>query len=399
MLLFSALAVFGPEWSAVEIAVLGLFAFLQIAESKLAVFGTERGTILAILLKLLLCYQLIGWTGGVNSSFYFILLLPVLSAATSLNITGATLFTFLACAVYASFLLLIDWSKYVIPPREVKELGLRLLFLPVVGYVTHQLAQSNRVEARKYQAVAEQLALANRNLQEAEAAVRRSERLAALGQLTAGLAHELRNPLGTMKASSEMLLKNLPPENEIVREMASYISTEVDRTNSLITRFLDFARPFHLRLQPSDLGAIIDRAVAQLERHNPPFDVAVYKNYSPDIPPLPLDGELMERVFYNLLLNAAEASPAQGTITVKTRPVNEEVEVAIIDRGSGIDSKNIESIFNPFFSTKPDGVGLGLAIVAKIIDEHGGKMTVESEPGNGSVFRISLPIGERNSSL
>jgi signal transduction histidine kinase len=114
-------------------------------------------------------------------------------------------------------------------------------------------------------------------------------------------------------------------------------------------------------------------------------------NYSPHIRPFPLDAELMERVFFNLLLNAAQASPPQGTVTVKTRPVEAGVEVAVIDTGVGIEPKHMESIFNPFFTTKSDGVGLGLAIVSKIVDEHDGRIVVESQPGEGSVFRVYLP--------
>jgi signal transduction histidine kinase len=118
----------------------------------------------------------------------------------------------------------------------------------------------------------------------------------------------------------------------------------------------------------------------------------VYKNYSPDVGPLQLDAELMERALYNLLLNAVQATSPGGAITVKTRRVDRTVEISVIDRGTGIDPKLMETIFNPFVTTKPDGVGLGLAIVSKIIDEHGGKITVDSEPGKGSVFRIYLPL-------
>ena len=100
---------------------------------------------------------------------------------------------------------------------------------------------------------------------------------------------------------------------------------------------------------------------------------------------------MLERVFYNLILNAAQASPQGGSVTVKTRAAGDSVEVYVIDRGSGIDPKNMDSIFNPFFTTKAAGVGLGLAIVAKIIDEHGGKITVESEQGKGTIFRVQLP--------
>ena len=100
----------------------------------------------------------------------------------------------------------------------------------------------------------------------------------------------------------------------------------------------------------------------------------------------------MERVFYNLVLNAAQATPAGGAVTVKIRAAGDTAEVAVIDRGAGIEPKNLKSIFNPFFTTKPEGVGLGLAIVAKIVDEHGGKIAVESEPGKGSIFRVLLPM-------
>ena len=186
--------------------------------------------------------MLIGWTDGIASRYFWILVLPVISAATTMGIVGTAISTTLACAAFLSFIFRLAPDQEI-DPAEIPEVILRVLFLPVVGYLTHQLAEANHAAALKYQAAAEQLAEANRHLQEAEAAVRRSDRLAALGQLSAGLAHELRNPLGTIKASAEMLGKNLAPGNEVAREMAGFISTEVDRTNSLVTRFLDFARP------------------------------------------------------------------------------------------------------------------------------------------------------------
>ena len=241
------------------------------------------------------------------------------------------------------------------------------------------------------------MAQANEQLQKAEEAVRRSDRLAALGQLSGGLAHELRNPLGTIKASAEMLQRAVNAENEVAREVSGFIVSEVDRTNSLITRFLDFARPFRLRLEAADLAQTLDRAVAAAERETP--QVAIYKNYSPEIRPFPFDSELLERVFLNLIVNAAQATEPGGAVTVKTRAVNGTVEVAVIDRGSGIDPKNLSDIFNPFFTTKPQGVGLGLAIVSKIVDQHGGKITVDSEPGKGSIFRVFLPTAHANSEV
>jgi two-component system, NtrC family, sensor histidine kinase HydH len=390
LLLFMSMILFGPERGPAAIILLVAMAVFQVAEPKISPLSTERGIMIGNVIKLALGYLLIAYTDGVASSYYFILLFPVVSAATSLGLLGTLIFIVLSSGAYLSFLLTLGPNQYI-PADQVPQLLLRVVFITVVGFLTHQLAESTRVKAKSYQTVAEQLSAANRSLREAEAAVRRADRLAALGQLTAGLAHELRNPMSTIKNSAEMLQKMVPAENTVAREMAGYISTEVDRTNSLITRFLMFARPLKPMLEQADIASVIDRAIDQVERQNPAPQVTIYKNYSPDIRPVEIDSELIERVIYNLLMNAAQASPAQSAVTVKTRDVNGTVEISVIDRGSGIDPKHLESIFNPFFTTKSDGVGLGLAIVSKIVDEHDGKIVVESHPGEGSVFRVYLP--------
>jgi signal transduction histidine kinase len=392
LLLFSVLAVFSPERHPVVLASLVAVGVVQVIEPRL-------GALTAIIVKLILCELLIGFGGGVSSSFYLVLLLPVITGASSFGLLGTTLSTLAACGVYLSFLIFLDPNEYI-PADQELELVLRVGFLPVVAFFINQLAQASRIETRKLQTTAQQLEEANRNLKEAEKQVRRSERLAALGQLTAGLAHELRNPLGTMKTSAELLQRNVAQENAVAREMSGYIAEEVDRTNSLITRFLELARPHHMRLEKGDLNAVLDRAIARFERekNGTAASVSVFKNYSPDVPPVRYDAELLERVMINLITNAAQASPAGAVVTVKTRRVEAapapRVEVSVIDRGSGIDAKDLESIFNPFYTTKAEGVGLGLAIVSKIVDEHGGQIAVDSTPGEGSVFRVYLPIGE-----
>ena len=395
LVLFAALTATRPSLDASEIALFLALAALHVAEPRIPFLGTRRGKVLWIVLQLFFSYLLIGLTGSLNSPYYLILLLPVVSAATYFGVVATLLFTLLAYGAYISFLLFVDFSRYTIDPDQIPVLVLRGVFLAIAGNLVNVLAQELRVQSSKYQKVAEELAEANRHLREAEAAVRRSERLAALGQLSAGLAHELRNPLGTMRASAEMLTKYVAADNELAREMAGFIASEVDRTNSLVTRFLEFARPLKLKPAVIDITEVLDRAVTLVERDAPRYRVTFYKNYSPDLAPFPLDAELMERVFYNLLLNAAQASAEEGAITVKTRAVDGTAEVAVIDRGPGVDPKIMEQIFNPFFTTKPDGVGLGLAIVSKIVDEHGGRITVESEPAKGTVFRVYLPIQQK----
>jgi signal transduction histidine kinase len=379
LLFFGALAVFSPERDPVVLTVLGALGVVQVLETRI-------GALASVALKLALCYPLLYFGGGISSSFYLVLFLPVISAATTFGLTGTALVTAAACVLYLSFLALLDFQHQYIPGDQVRELVMRILFLPVVGFLTNQLARSNRTETRK-------LAEAHANLQDAQAKMRRADRLAAMGQLTAGLAHELRNPLATMRSSAEMLTRQVAGENELAREMALNVTEEVDRTSALITRFLDFARPQHMRIEPGDIHATLDHAIARFAKAG--SNVSVFTNYSPDVPPVRFDAALMEQVILNLLSNAAQASPPGATVTVKTQRARGAVEISVIDRGAGIDQKHLESIFNPFFTTKSEGVGLGLAIVSKIVEEHGGEIHADSAPGEGSVFRIYLPLQER----
>lgn len=392
LFLFSALAWVSPTRGAAEIEVLAALAVVQLAAPRIGALRTPRGNLAVISLKLLLGFLLIGVTGGIASSYYLILLLPVVSAATTLGAAGTAVFALLACLAYLAFIPVAYSLGYMLEGLYLRDLSLRVIFLPVVAYLTYTLAEENRKAARRAQAAAAELAQTNRKLLEAEASVRRSERLAALGQLTAGLAHELRNPLGTMKASAEMLLERTGEDNALARELAGYISSEVDRTNSLITRFLEFARPLQLRKAPADVNTLADSAIEHLERQMPGAAPPVHRNYDPAIPLVPADAELFERVLFNLLQNAVQASPPGGAVTIKTRRVPGAVEIAVIDRGAGIAPQDREQIFNPFFTTKAGGVGLGLAISAKIVADHGGKISVESELGRGATFVVTLPV-------
>jgi two-component system, NtrC family, sensor histidine kinase HydH len=405
VLLLAAMAALDPDHDASIIGMIATLGVLQVLESKIPFASTTAGKVTWILLKLAIGYTLIGITHGITSSYYLILLLPIVSAATALGVYATLAVSLLACAAYMSFVFFlgnqfdIDTSLHVIhfcakgvacPNDDDVELSfddtriivLRVIFLAVAGNLVSALADVLREQYVRYRKLAEELA-------KTEAAFRRADRLAAIGQLSAGLAHELRNPLATIRSSAELLTRNLPEGNELAAEMAGFISSEVDRTNSLVTRFLDFARPLSLGKEPTDVTRTIGRAIQQVEREN--NTVSIVREYSQDLNPIPIDSEMMERVFYNLILNAVQASDPGSTVTVRTRHAHPYSEIDIIDRGVGIPKDQTESIFNPFFTTKPTGTGLGLPIVAKIVDEHGGKLTVESEPGKGSTFRVLLP--------
>ena len=255
MLLCLFLAIFGPDRSEYTIGTLIGIGIMQVVQPRVRYFQTRWGPALSFAISLALWYILMGWTDGIESSYYWILLLPVIAVATSSNLFGTALAALAGCGAYISFIKFLRPEQYI-PAQEWKFVVLRAAIFPVVGYLAHELAEASRTAARKAEAAAEQLSEANLRLQEAQAAVRRSERLAALGQLSAGLAHELRNPLGTVKASAELLAKSVEGNNEVAREMAGFISSEVDRTNALVTRFLDFARPLAVQLEQTDLAQV-----------------------------------------------------------------------------------------------------------------------------------------------
>jgi two-component system, NtrC family, sensor histidine kinase HydH len=376
-----------------EKLLLSGLAVLQLIEGHASLLDTGWGRATSVTLQLILGFLLLGITGAIESPYFLVLLLPIVSAASFLGLSSTLLSTLAAIGAYLSFLFYEGWSQWRTDPEAVHLLAIRCLLPAMAAVLVNSLGEAIRTQSARYKSTAEQLAEANRNLVAAEAAVRRSDRLAALGQLSAGLAHELRNPLGSIKGSADLLVRSASRHDDasiaLAKELAEIISTEVDRTNSLVTRFLDFARPLEPRREPTNVEEVIDRAIKRA-------GADVMRDYA-SLPPIPIDPELMEQVFLNLISNAAEASVPGALVTVRTREDNDQAEVSVIDHGCGIPPGQIETIFNPFVTTKHTGVGLGLAIVAKIVDGHGGKMSVESEPGKGSTFRVCLPINPSQS--
>jgi signal transduction histidine kinase len=398
LLLFAALAALSPRRGAAETYLLSFLALVQVLAPRVPALRTARGNLAVILCKLLAGFVLIGLTGGIVSGYALILLLPVVSAATTTGPAATTIITVLACVADLLFLPMAARLGYRLEPGLVRDVVLRTLFLPVVSFLTYTLAKAGRMETLRAQESARHLEEANQRLLLAEESARRAERMAALGQLSAGLAHEIRNPIGTIKASAEMLAKRLSPTDSIGAELAGYISSEVDRTNSLVSRFLDFAKPLAPVFSECELHTVLDQAVRNLEIQHAGAGPTIHRNYDPGLGRVWGDAVLLERLFSNLLQNAIAASPEGGLVTIKTRHLEEGAEVSIIDRGPGIAPELHEKIFNPFFTTRASGTGLGLAIAARIAGEHRATIAVESEPGRGAVFSVTLPYQSSDSS-
>src|ERR1700722_20084274 len=235
---------------------------VQFSEGWLLARAPRRGAAYIVLLKVALATLLIDHTGevGINSSYYPIFYVPIVTAAEYFSPLGTLLWTALASAAYCSYLY-PALQEYEITPENYGLLAIRIVFFFLAAMVVNRFVVENRRQITRYQELAGTLAETNRKLEQAQEEARRSERLVALGQMSAGLAHEIRNPLGVIKGSAEMLHQKLGGSNPLATELAGYISVEPNRLRALVTRFLDFARPLHAELTPQDITSVLDRAV------------------------------------------------------------------------------------------------------------------------------------------
>jgi two-component system sensor histidine kinase PilS (NtrC family) len=230
-------------------------------------------------------------------------------------------------------------------------------------------------------------------IRQMEEQVRRSDRLAAIGELAAGMAHEIRNPLASLSGSITMLREELQLEGT-GRELMEIVTDEISRLDALITDFLGYASPREPLMCRTDLGALARETATLLRQaHHGPWRVEVTEQG--DLPVVAMvDPHLVRQVFWNLSRNAIEAMPAGGRLEIVVAGATDAVTVSFADCGGGIPPAALPKIFTPFFSTKERGTGLGLAIVFKIVESHCGRVDVESEPGRGTTVRVVFPVSQ-----
>jgi signal transduction histidine kinase len=230
------------------------------------------------------------------------------------------------------------------------------------------------------------------------------DRLAALGQMAAGLAHEVKNPLGAIKGAAQLLSDPRDRAGAIEQEFVGIILEEVERLDRVVGSVLDYARPSKGELGAVDLNAVVRRTVTVLASDRAE-DCEIVTELSDDLPPVRADAEQLRQVLINLVRNAIQAMGGRGTVRVRTAthaeapaaigspPVGEWVEVSVRDAGPGIAPQVLKNLFVPFFTTKDRGTGLGLAISQRMVEEMGGRIEVMSHLGDGATFTVLLPVG------
>ena len=230
-------------------------------------------------------------------------------------------------------------------------------------------------------------------LQHLRKEVERSQRLAAVGILAAGVAHEIRNPLSSLKGFATYFRQRYGGVPEDVK-VADIMIQEVDRLNRVITELLEFSRPMELKRKATDLAGLVRHALGTIEGHAREKGIVVQAHLQPGLPGAPIDPDRMTQVFLNLFLNALAAMDRGGVLTVGiARQEDDTLRVSVADTGTGIRKEDLGRVFDPYFTTKSSGTGLGLAIVHRIVEAHGGEIRLESESGKGTTFTILLPIG------
>jgi signal transduction histidine kinase len=217
-----------------------------------------------------------------------------------------------------------------------------------------------------------------------------AERMATLGEMIASVSHEIKNPLGIIRSTADLLEKKViqvDPQNQL----ASIIREEADRLNRVVTEFLDFARPLVPRAHPILLETILEKNLHVLETELAQHAITVQTDFLPGSEPISVDQDLLYRAFLNILLNAVQAMTDGGTINITVRYSNQGAEIEIRDSGAGLSEEELAKAFKPFFTTKEKGSGLGLAIVKNIIEAHGGTIRMKNAEAGGTLVHIILP--------
>ena len=223
-------------------------------------------------------------------------------------------------------------------------------------------------------------------------AMARKEKLVALGHLAAGVAHEIRNPLSSIKGLAKYFAERTPPGGES-HQLAQVMAKEADRLNRVVSELLELVRPAHLNYQTVDINALIRHSLQLVSQDAQSRGIALQFTPRPELTTISADPDRLNQVLLNLYLNAMQAIGRDGVIRVTASEADRQrVKIVVTDSGKGMSDEELQAIFTPYFTTKADGTGLGLAVVQNIIEQHGGTIRAESQPGAGAIFTLWLPV-------
>jgi len=355
---------------------------------------------LAVLVGLILGITALHYLTGIQKAQFHdiyrrLYYIPIVLGGLWFTLRGG-LGTAIAVSILFAPHVVFQWGHH---PTADPEQYLEILLYNGIGFLTGFLAERERIQKTRHQKAALRLEESYGKLRdqadlilEIEEQLRRADRLSALGELSAGMAHEIRNPLGSIRGTAEILQDGIDPADKRY-EFTRILIKEVDRLNRVVEDFLRFARPAPVERGRLDVNEAL-REVLLLTRQPALKNNVRTELEAGAVPPLPGDREQLKQAFLNLVLNALQAMPAGGTLAIGTETADGQLRIRFADSGQGIPPENLERIFNPFFTTRQEGTGLGLAITHRIVQGHGGHIEVKSRPGEGTTFTVVLPCKE-----
>jgi signal transduction histidine kinase len=320
--------------------------------------------------------------------------LPIFAAAFWFGLRGAVATSLLSAASYLPHIIM-DWGGLRgVHDEYMQAQYAELVMFQVVAVVVGLLAESERRSRERQERTATELAEAYNQLQESFEQLRRADRLTALGELSAGLAHEIKNPLASIKASLDILFEELSPEDE-KREFADIVHKELNQLEHIVEEFLQFARTPKLVREPCDLREVADSLKTLCSKEASRHAVTIEIESAPGLPNVRVDAPQLQQALLNVVLNGIQSMPSGGTLTIELDDGDDRVVLRVRDDGPGVPAELRARIFEPFFTTKARGSGLGLAIARKLIEAQGGQIHLdESTETGGACFVITLPKGD-----
>ncbi len=315
--------------------------------------------------------------------------IPILLAAFWYGPLGGALAALLTSALYV-YHIRVHWAHF---PTYAFNQYAEIILYHVIAVTIGFLSLRERRQRERLEAATEELRRAYEQIQRTFEQLKQADRLAALGQLSAGVAHEIRNPLGSIKGSIEILESEFPPDHP-KREFVEIIKEETVRLNSIVAEFLKFARPAKPSFESVSLQDLIDSTLTLLRKEAEDARITLEVCHDPSLPTVHLDPDQIRQVLLNIVLNGIQAMPEGGQMEVRSsyQLPDRSVLIEISDSGNGGPSGDLDHLFDPFYTTKPHGTGLGLSISYQLVRNHNGSLAVRRNDAGGLTFTIMLPV-------
>ncbi len=295
-------------------------------------------------------------------------------------------------------------------------LGIAVLVMALIAFISHRIGKNltnpikvlvdsttrvatgdldEQCEIRTHDEIGDLAAAFNqmtKDLKESRDQLIQAERLATAGKMSASFAHEIRNPLSSMRMLAQMLRQKPGMSEAKHQQSVRYILEEIERIDTIVKGLMDFSRPSSLNLKQQAITPVLQAVLSLMEANLAHHNIRLVLDVSSETPEIQLDSDKLKQAFMNVVLNAIEAMPQGGVLRVSTFTENDRVCIKVEDTGVGIPEEDLEHIFEPFFTRKTRGTGLGLANVKRILEEHGGTVEIDSTPGEGTKVLLGLPL-------